>query len=136
MSCRPRLDAIRLSTRAEGLAPPSPPFGLNVWSPEAAALGLWLDATGSDLSEVRDIADQIAAASTLQPGVAIVVLGVAVRAPSGWRRVLGAQSVRVSRALRCSALLVRGYIGIGAADDKRAGGDVVWAWSSPPLEQG
>jgi hypothetical protein len=93
-------------------------------------MAVWLDATASDLATVSDVAEQIPEARGLPPRTAIVVLGTAARSPSGWRRLLGAQRVPVARELRCSALLVRGYVDIGG--DAEA--DVAWGWSSFRVE--
>jgi hypothetical protein len=122
------IPAIRLWTRATGLAAPPPPFGIAAWDPEASAMAVWLDATGSDLAAVGDVAGQIADARSLPPRTAVVVLGTAARRPSGWRRILGAQRVPVAREVRCAALLVRGYVDIGA------GAEVAWGWSSLPSD--
>jgi hypothetical protein len=124
MTRAPEVEAIRLSTRATRLSAPPPPLGLRAWDPEAAAMAVWLDATASDLTTVRDLVEQIADARTLQPRTAVIVLATAGRTPSGWRRVLGAQRVAVPVELRCSALLARGYVEIGAD------ADLAWGWSS------
>jgi hypothetical protein len=126
MTRPPSLDAIRLWTRATGLSAPAPPLGIRAWDPAANAVAVWLDATASDLATVSEVAEQIPDAHGLPERTPIVVLGMAARAPSGWRRLLGAQRVPVARELRCSALLVRGYVDIGSDAEQ----DVAWAWSS------
>jgi hypothetical protein len=120
------IDAIRLWTRATGLTAPAPPLGIRAWDPDASAMAVWLDATKSGLATVAEVAEQIPDAQGLPERTPIVVLGTAVRAPSGWRRLLGAPRVPVAHELRCSALLVRGYVDIGG--DAEA--DVAWGWSS------
>jgi hypothetical protein len=91
-------------------------------------MAVWLDATGSELAAVGEVAGQIADARSLPPRTAVLVLGTAARRPSGWRRMLGAQRVPVARETRCAALLVRGYVEIGADAEE----DVAWGWSSLP----
>jgi hypothetical protein len=120
------IEIIRLWTRAAGLSAPVPPLGIRAWDPGASAMAVWLDATKSDLATVAEVAEQIPDAQGLPERTPIVVLGTAARAPSGWRRLLGVQRVPVAHELRCSALLVRGYVDIGGDADA----DLAWGWSS------
>jgi hypothetical protein len=133
----PRVDAIRLTTRAAGVRPPAPPLGLSGWASDASAQAVLLDATGTDLSTVESVAAQLGDATSLPPRTLVVVLGAAVRVLPAWRRLFGGGATQVPRALRCSALLVKGYVEIGAD----AAGDLTWGWSSgettatpPPLD--
>ncbi len=125
----PRIDSIRLSTRLTGArspAAPPPPLGISAWSVDGNAIAVLLDATGSDLSTVESVAAQLSDAAALPPGTLVLVLGAAARALPAWRRLLGSQAVPVARALRCSALLARGYVNVGA----HATDDLTWGWSS------
>jgi hypothetical protein len=76
-----------------------------------------LDATDADVDEPGAVADQIPRASTLPPGTRVVVLGTATRRGGVLRRLLGPKTVPVPRSTGCTALLTRGYVGIGADDD-------------------
>ncbi len=126
----PRPDAIRLWTRATLATPPSPPLGLRNWSPEAAALAVLLDASGGDLVNLAVVAAQIPSAETLVSATPVMVLGEAVDRRRAWGRLFGLGRSKVARVLRCGALLVRGYVDIGAALDPATGSDIVWGWSS------
>jgi hypothetical protein len=126
---RPRPAAIRLATLADGIQParwPSPPFGLRAWTSDADAVAVLIDATEADVRDVAAVAAQLPEPQTVAPGAAVVVLGVAARTARGWRRLLGARHVAVPRAVRCAALLVRGYVDIGCAPDDKPGSDLAW----------
>jgi hypothetical protein len=88
---------------------------------EATLLGepvtVRLDATEADVEEPGSVAGQIPHASTLPPGTRIVVLATATRRRGMLRRLLGPRRVPVPRSTRCTALLARGYVAIGADDD-------------------
>jgi hypothetical protein len=122
----PRPRALRLTTRAQGAKPPAPPFGLRTWSPDAQATAVLLDATGVDLAEVGAVAQQIPGADALPGGTPVLVLGAAARPGSFWRRILGGRRIPVARATRCTALIARGYVDVGAGDAD--GVDVAWGW--------
>ena len=126
----PRPDAIRLWTRATLSPLPSPPLGLRSWSREAAAVAVLLDASINDLANLAAVAAQIPNAETLGPATLVMVLGEAVNARRGWGRLFGVGRSKIARALRCGALLVQGYVDIGAALDPATGSDIVWGWSS------
>jgi hypothetical protein len=76
-----------------------------------------LDATDADVEEPGAVAGQIPHASTVSPGTRVVVLATATRRGGVLRRLLGGRSVPVPRSTGCTALLARGYVGIGADDD-------------------
>ena len=80
-----------------------------------------LDATAADVEVPASIAPQIPLASTLAPGTKVSVLPVATRKGGALRRMFGGGKVEVPVASRCTALLVRGYVGIAAAGDKAWG---------------
>jgi hypothetical protein len=73
--------------------------------------------------------------SELPPASLVVVTGELGGRRSLARSVLAVfgRDKPVSRALRCSALVARGYVGIGAAQDE-AGGDLAWGYT--PTEPG
>ena len=78
-----------------------------------------LDVTGIEADDVAALAAQIPHATTLSPRTAVTVPAVARRKRRFLRRILGDRKVHLSRATRCTALLVRGYVDI-AADDAGA----------------
>jgi hypothetical protein len=124
----PRPAALRLSTRARDARAPAPPLGVSAWSDEADAVAVLLDGAEADLDDASAVADQLPAASTLPPRTLVVVLGTPARAGGVLRRWLPARTAPVPRSARCTALLARGYVDVGA----EAG--VAWGWSpgSPP----
>jgi len=122
----PRPPALRLTTRAEDARPPRPPFGLRAWSPSASAVGVSLDLRGDDANSAALAAAQLPRASELPAGTPVIVLGVAARGASIWERF--ARSVAIPRAVRCGALLARGYVDIGAGTDEVTGVDLAWGF--------
>jgi hypothetical protein len=75
-----------------------------------------LDASSADLEAPAEVAGQIPCASTLTPGTRILVLPTATRAGGFLRRLLGARTVPVPRSTLCTALLVQGYVDLGAGE--------------------
>jgi hypothetical protein len=126
----PRPTALRLCTRARDARAPAPPLGLQAWSDDAVAVAVLLDAAGIDTDDPADVAGQIPHASELPPATPVFVLGGAVRGRGVLRR-LGVWTVPVPRAARCTALLVRGYVSVGAGVDVASGADLSWGLSSP-----
>jgi hypothetical protein len=124
----PRPDALRLVTRDESAKPPKPPLGLRTWTPSATAVALLLDAQLADLGSLASVAAQVPLASELAGGTTVFVLATASQRRSLWRWF--AASVAIPRAVRCSALLARGYVDIGAGTDEATGADL--AWGSAP----
>lgn len=125
----PRPPALRLLARAPGGGatgdrgkPGRPPFGLATWDPTAEAIAVRLDAGGDGARTPAGVAAQLPHATTMPSGTLVFVLGKAVAVRSLWR--LFARDVAVPRAARCSALLVRGYVDIGA--DDVSGDDLAW----------
>jgi hypothetical protein len=122
----PRADALRLISRAQGVKPPRPPLGVAAWSPTADAIAVFLDAGGAgDPRTVAGVVAQLPAASDLPPGTPVLVLGRAAAHRAFWR--LFARDVAVPRAARCTALLVRGYVDLGAGDVN--GDDLAWCYA-------
>jgi hypothetical protein len=90
---------------------------------ERDVLTVALDATDADPEDVSAIARQIPDAVSLGPRTRVTVLRTATRRGGLLRRFLGDTRVPVSRAVRCTALLVRGYVDVGA-DSERSWGVV------------
>jgi hypothetical protein len=109
--------------------PPSPPFGLARWNPDASGTAVLLDGTMADLNRVEDVAAQIPSATTLPPRSPLVIYGTATCSASWWRRILGPRRLTVTRGARCGAMLARGYINIGGGIDQSSGADLAWGWS-------
>jgi hypothetical protein len=109
---------------------PRPPLGLSAWSErKEAGLCILLDLPitwpSSGLGDAETIATQVPAASTLAPGQLVVLL--ARGAPEReWLRRLMAKRPWVSPAVRATALLARGYVGIGAGIHAASRSDLVW----------
>jgi hypothetical protein len=125
----PRPAALRLVTRARAGKLPKPPLGLRAWSPDAEALALLLDEQRGDPRALAEVAAQLPRASSLAPGTLVVILGTAANERPFWR--LFARGAEVSRAARCSALVARGYVDVGAGLDEATGADL--AWGASPL---
>jgi hypothetical protein len=121
----PRPAALRLVARPPGGKAPPPPLGLPTWTPEADAVAVLLDATDrADPRTIAGVAIQLPDPSTLPSGAPVFVLGLAGAAAPFWR--LFTRRIAVPRAASCTALLVRGYVDIGATADDATGDDLVW----------
>jgi hypothetical protein len=128
----PRPESARFVGRSANARAPAPPFGLERWSPDGVATVVELDASDGDFSGAERtgaVARQVPDCGGLPPRTLVVLLGVATRGGGIWRRLVRMNTVSVSRAARCSALLVRGYVDIGAAPDAATSQDLVWGWS-------
>jgi hypothetical protein len=84
-----------------------------------------LDASGRENLDVAAIAQQLPDPSTLPGDARVVVLPDATRGKGAWLRLVGRAKTPIPRAARCAALLVRGYVGIGAGSDGKET-DAVW----------
>jgi hypothetical protein len=109
---------------------PRVPFGLAVWSPQASSIAILLDASERDLDDASSVAEQIPRAGDLPPATGVYVLSPGIAHRHGLARWLGPRHVRASRAARCGALLMRGYVGIQAGVDPSSGLDIVYGVSS------
>jgi hypothetical protein len=119
----PQVGSLRLIGRASRAALPRPPLGLAAWSAAADAIAVLVNAaTDADVHSVAGVAAQLPEASTLPPGTPVFVLGTAAAVRSFWRPF--ARGVPIPRASRCTALLARGYIDIGA--EEVDGDDLAW----------
>ena len=99
---------------------------------DAPAIAVLLEADANELDEAA-IASQVPHARGLAPKTPVFVLGSATRASAQmpWLSFLRSGSVRVGRGPRCGALLMRGFVGLGAGIDEASGADLVWGFSSP-----
>ena len=125
-----RPSAMRLHTRSHGARIPAPPFGLRAWSDNATAVAVLLDASGIDVNDPEQIAEQLPLAADLPPATFVFVLGSAARA-RGVLRWIGLRTTPVTRAARCTALVARGYVGVGGGVDDATGDDLVWGLTAP-----
>jgi hypothetical protein len=116
----PRAGAVRLLARTASVRPPRPPLGLAAWTPTADAIAVLLDA-GGEATSIAGIAAQLPDGGSLPTGTPVFVLGKAADVRPFWR--LFARVVTVPRAARCSAMLARGYVDIGADTD------LVWGYA-------
>ena len=126
----PRPSALRLLVGSESRSTkaPRPPLGLASWTPAAPGAAVLLDVQGADAHSVAAVAAQVPRAAETPPGAPVFVLGVAAAGGSIWQ--VFARGATVPRAVRCGALLARGYVDIGAGVDEATGADLVWG-SSP-----
>jgi hypothetical protein len=83
-----------------------------------------LEASGTDLEAPGSVADQIPRASSLISGSRVMLSATAKRDGGILRRLLGSRTIPVPRSTLCTALLVRGYVDIGA--------DEAGAWGRGP----
>jgi hypothetical protein len=127
----PRPTALRLWTRARGVRAPAPPFGLRSWSAEGQgeAIAVLVHADGLDVDDPAQVAAQIPHATELPGGTLLFVLGAAVRTRD-LLRWLGMRTVPLPRPVRCTALVARGYVDVGAGADP-IGAELAWGFSSP-----
>jgi hypothetical protein len=126
---------------------PRPPFGLARFDEEAEAIvvvlrvadgwplrrsatdsGQWRQVHDAGLGDVGEIAAQIPEARSMSAGALVVVLGEA-DAPRGALARLFGRKPEVARAVRCSALLARGYVRLGGGVDPKSGYDLAWAYA-------
>lgn len=76
--------------------------------------------SSKDAGDVASVARALPDPATLDPGTRVVVLGALKEAPSLATRLLsafGRGKNDVPRVLRCTALVARGYVRVGAAED-------------------
>jgi hypothetical protein len=124
--------ALRLVTRAQRVPAVTLPFGIRAWSSDAHAVAVLLEAEADDLNEI-EVASQVPRAHGLPPATPVFILGSATRTPSRatWlSSLLRSSTVSVGRAPRCGALLMRGYVALGAGLEESSGADLVWGLSS------
>ena len=93
-------------------------------APGGETVTVRLDASDTEVQDASAVAEQIPLAGTLAGRTRVTVLPTATRRVGVLRRWLGQRSVPVPRSVRCTALLMRGYVDIGA--------DVDGAWGYAP----
>lgn len=127
----PRASALRLvgpgAAHSRGRIPP--PLGATFTDDaeaQAVALG------PSDVANVASLARALPDPDALPPGVLVVVLPTVVDPPSLGSRLLAAlgRGRTVSRALRSSAMVARGYVRVAAGVDGDTRSDLVWGYTS------
>jgi hypothetical protein len=93
-------------------------------------------ALGPEAIDIASVARAIPEAATLEEGAMVVVLPFA-DAPSLASRVLAVlgRGRTVARAHRCSALLARGYIRIGASVDPETKLDLAYGFATGPCSE-
>ena len=86
----------------------------------------------ADVVDVASLARVLPDPDTLPSGVLVVVLPHVVDPPSLANRFLAAlgRGRTVSRALRASAMVARGYVRVAAGIDRETRSDLVWGYSS------
>jgi hypothetical protein len=119
----PRPTGLRLVTRAVDPREPDAPLGLKGFVADGEGVAVLLDPSGLD--DIGAVAEQIPHADTLPRGTTAVVLETAARTGSTWQRLF-ARPVRATRRVRCTALLLRGYVAIGAGKDPDSETDLAW----------
>jgi hypothetical protein len=112
------------------------PFGVGEWNDQGRTLALLLEAEGwpaSGYGDVAAIARQLPNPTSLGEGTLVLLLPEA-DAPGGvLGRLFGAGRPKIARAIRCSALLARGYVGVGGGIDPVTGLDLAWGYATPQL---
>jgi hypothetical protein len=76
--------------------------------------------SAKEAADVASVARALPDPTTLDPGTKVIVLGALKEAPSLASRLLsafGRAKTDVPRVLRCTALVARGYVRVGAAED-------------------
>ncbi len=91
--------------------------------PPDGAVPVPLDATHADVTSPAEVAAQIPEPSTLPPGAAVVLGPLATRKRGALGRLLGDGKTKVPLSARCTALLARGYVELGAD------GEVAWGFT-------
>ena len=109
-----------------------PPFGLTRFDPNAPSVAILLDESDGDLRDPAVVARQLPDPATLPALSLVFVLGTSAPRQGLLGRWFGVGATLVPTATRCSALLARGYVGIGAFVDGLSSADLVYATSSDP----
>jgi hypothetical protein len=121
---------MRLLARA-GARAPRPPLGVQAWDADGEALAVLLDGAAESLADVHAVARQIPGAEQVPPGTLVVVLGVGARQGARWLQWIAGRAPAVTRSVRCSALLARGYTAVGGGVDHPASADLAWGIAPP-----
>jgi hypothetical protein len=88
----------------------------------------------ADVANVASLARALPDPDALLPGALVVVLPIVVDPPSLGNRLLAAlgRGRSVSRALRASAMVSRGYVRVAAGLDGETRSDLVWGYTASP----
>jgi hypothetical protein len=127
----PRTKALRLvgpaAEQARGRV--AAPLGAT-FLPEADARAVALGP--ADVVDVAAVARALPDPDALTPGALVVLLPNVVDPPSLGNRLLAAlgRGRTISRALRASAMVARGYVGVRAGIDDDTGSDLVWGYAA------
>jgi hypothetical protein len=127
----PQPAALRLVCACRPARLPRPPFGLRSWGEAPGAdvavlLDLPREWPASGFGDIALVAAQLPDPASLERGQRVVVLPRSA-AWGPWLARLVHRRSWVAGAVRASALLARGYTGIGAGVDPRSRQDLVWA---------
>jgi hypothetical protein len=129
----PRALALRLTGPAAESAKGriAPPLGAR-FTADAAAYAVALGP--ADVVDVATVARALLDPDDLPAGTLLVVLPGVVDPPSLAARFLAAlgRGRTVSRALRSTALVARGYVRVAAGIDSETRSDLVWGYSAGP----
>jgi hypothetical protein len=126
---------VRASARA-GRAPRIP-FGLRSFEApgtacEAVLVVVEVDTAwpASGYGDTARIAAQVPHARDVAPGTLVVVAEEADGGDAGLLgRILKSRRTHVARAVRCSALLARGYTRLGGGEDPKSRTDLAWGYA-------
>lgn len=117
-------DRLRLVPAPSSTQRPKPPFGMAAFDDEAPHLAIEARAEDS----IEALVARVPEASDQPANTVVVVLGGASR---GLLAKMFGKSQPVDRALRCEALLLRGYEDIEAFVDEASGDDLVVGYAVP-----
>ncbi len=128
-SAPPAVATLKLVGPAAAHARVTAPLGAT-FLPDAEAQAVVLGS--ADVTDVATIARILPDPEALPPGVLVVVLPNVVDPPSlgGRLREAFGRGRTVSRALRASAMVARGYVRVAAGTDRGTRSDLVWGYSS------
>jgi hypothetical protein len=89
-----------------------------------------------DAEDAEAIARALPDADALAEGTLVLVLPEVVTSASLAARVLAAlgRGRTVPRALRCTALVARGYVDVAAGIDPTTRADLAWGYAPPPID--
>jgi hypothetical protein len=113
---------------------PRPPLGLQCFDSAASAIAILLQGSAAELRDPAAVARQLPDPATLPPLSLVFVLGTSAARHGPLGRWLGVGATLVPTAVRCTALLARGYFRIGAFVDAFSRGSLVYATSSEANE--
>ncbi len=101
-------------------------------SPEQRASATRIALSEDDAASVSAVMAKLPDPATLPPGALVIIPAEVARAGRSLARSVLAvfgHTKTITRARRCSALVARGYVGVGAAEDETRA-DVAWGYAS------